>query len=103
MEVGGGAGGPIGGPGRDQPIPADVGPIGTSPDEIHTVIRRKEDGEVHKLTTIPVDLPAPVVEALHKHGVKIKIPDIVRRFLPDQAIDMMSTDGCISSPGGPGC
>ncbi len=82
--------------------PPDLGP--RNPDEIQILIREKEDRQLHRLTTIPVDLPEPIVEAINKHGLKIKITNsILAKILPDQGSEMMSTDGCISSPGGPSC
>jgi hypothetical protein len=74
-------------------------------ENVVTRFKRREDGEIHSETTIHSELPEPVMELLKKNDLQLKFhnPAINRILLPDQSADMMSTDGCISSPGGPPC
>ena len=73
-------------------------------EDVKTVLREHADGVIHRETTIHVNLPQVVREALHKHDIKLKFqnPELIK-ILHDQSAGMVSTDGCISEPGGPGC
>lgn len=63
----------------------------------------RDDGE-HIETTIETDLPDFVKEKLKQHDLKLKFHDPeIAKILRDQSEGMVSTDGCISSPGGPSC
>jgi len=53
--------------------------------------------------TIYQEMPKEVVEVLRKHNLKIKLDKVVLSRLFDQMPGMVSTDGCWSSPSGPGC
>lgn len=72
--------------------------------EVKTVLRRNADGELHSATTVEAELPESVVTALREYDLQLKFhtPEIAK-ILRDQSADMVSTDGCISNPGGPSC
>ncbi|MBS1868967.1 MAG: hypothetical protein JSS99_04840 [Actinobacteria bacterium] len=72
--------------------------------DVKTRLRRAPDGELHHATTVHVDLPEPLAEILKRHDLAVKFKSReLSRILLDQSAGMVSTDGCISSPGGPGC
>ena len=53
--------------------------------------------------TVHQELPVEVVEVLRKQNLKIKLDKTVSGRLFDQRSGMVASDGCISSPSGPGC
>jgi len=53
--------------------------------------------------TIHQELPVEVVEVLRKQNLKIKLDKTIANQLIDQRPGMVASDGCISSPSGPGC
>jgi hypothetical protein len=71
---------------------------------VKSVRREHKDGKLHTETTIEAPLPESVVTALAEHDLKLKFhnPEISAALL-DQSAEMIDTDGCISSPGGPSC
>jgi hypothetical protein len=72
--------------------------------DVTTRVRRAPDGELHHATTLHVELPDPLDDILRKHDIAVKFNSReLSRILLDQSAGMVSTDGCISSPGGPSC
>jgi hypothetical protein len=53
--------------------------------------------------TIHQEFPPAVVEVLRKQNLKIQLDKAVANRLIDQRPGMLASDGCISSPSGPGC
>jgi hypothetical protein len=63
---------------------------------------QKEPGVAFQ-ATIHQDLPEPVIEVLRKNNLRIKLDKLVAGRLIDQRPGLVASDGCISSPSGPGC
>lgn len=52
---------------------------------------------------MPRKLPPGTVKLKGKNGIIIQVEKLKKRLIPDQRSRMVSSMGCVSNPGGPGC
>jgi hypothetical protein len=73
-------------------------------DQVRLTFHAPLSDEVDRVGSPSKRLPAGIVEAHQEGGLKINMAKLVSsELLRDQRNKLVSSMGCISNPGGPGC